>query len=102
VWPSSIIHTHIHTHTHKQTHKHTNTHTHTPTHTHARRSHSAWSGPEPPESRHYSTWGGGFLGFAYAVPLTAWFYVGVEALPMACQDAVQVRLAWPCLAVRAL
>jgi len=37
---------------------------------------------------------GGFVRFMEVLPLTTWWFIGVEALPMACDDSLEVGEWW--------
>jgi predicted secreted protein len=45
---------------------------------------AAWPGPRP-------WFRGSLLDWAATLPLATWFFVGVEALPMACRNTTEVR-----------
>lgn len=47
-------------------------------------------GPLPPPHSSSRWFSGGLPGFLTALPLLTWFFVGVEALPMACDVAIKV------------
>lgn len=37
----------------------------------------------------------GFKGFLFLLPISSWFYVGIDAIPLICSDAIKVQ--WVCL-----